>query len=631
MIPIVLFLLSIVLQLTAAVHALLLIRITGRKLAWISISIAMVLMSSRRIVTLVSLMKAGQAIRFDIPEIIALTISCLMLLGVLLIRDFFRSLYLAEAQREVAEFSLRQAEARYRAIFENAVEGIAQATPSGGFIDANPAFARMLGYASAQEFMACVTDISRQLYLWPEHRAKISRLMEEHGVVKAFETRMYCKDGSSIWVSINARAVRDDSGALLYYEGIIEDITKRKRMEKALQISEGRYRALHRDNPTMIFTLDAQGTILSVNPFGATQLGYTMEDLEGEPILKVIHCEDRDAMTEQLRMCVQHPACVYRQPFRKIRKDGGLLWVDELSQAMYDLNGSLNLLVVCLDITERKKAEEELQRYKTDLERLVRERTVQLEQANLRLKEMDRLKSLFIASMSHELRTPLNAIIGFTGLTLKGHSGTLNEEQQDNLARVYRSAKHLLGLISDIIDISKIEAGKTGTFPEEFLLEELVDEAVTTVTPKLQEKGLSLELQLAGSFAVFADRKRLFQCLVNLLSDAAKFTERGSIVVAVRQSQGRVELSVTDSGIGIAEQDLPRLFKPFERLDSHLRVQAGGTGLGLYLTAKLVADILRGTISVVSREGEGSTFTLSLPRDVRRVAEPPDQEGGENP
>jgi two-component system sensor histidine kinase EvgS len=153
------------------------------------------------------------------------------------------------------------------------------------------------------------------------------------------------------------------------------------------------------------------------------------------------------------------------------------------------------------------------------------------------------------------------------------------------------------------------------------------------VTPQLQEKRLSLERELPAGLRVYADRKRLLQCLVNLLSNAAKFTERGRIVVAARESEGRLELSVTDSGIGIAEADLPRLFKPFERLESRLRVQAGGTGLGLYLTAKLVSDILRGTISVRSREGEGSTFTLSLPRDVRRVPEPPEQpgEGGGTP
>jgi PAS domain S-box-containing protein len=351
------------------------------------------------------------------------------------------------------------------------------------------------------------------------------------------------------------------------------------------------------------------------------QIGKTDFDFFDQERSEVIRENDRQALEEG-------------KPFRieewVANRDGGRMLMDTLKAPYYGPDGEvLGLVGICRDITERNKEEEELQLYKTDLENLVRKRTVQLEQANGRLLELDRLKSLFIASMSHELRTPLNAIIGFTGLTLQGLSGTLNEEQQDNLARAYQSSKHLLALITDIIDITKIEAGKIGTFPEEFPLEELVDEAIAIVMPQLQEKGLPLEWEISAGLMVYADRKRLLQCLTNLLSNAAKFTEKGSIVVAVRESHGRIELSVTDSGIGIEEQDLPKLFKPFERLDSHLRVQAGGTGLGLYLTAKLVADILRGTISVVSREGEGSTFTLSLPRDVRRVAEPPDQGGGE--
>jgi len=398
-----------------------------------------------------------------------------------------------------------------------------------------------------------------------------------------------------------------------------------------------------------IISTTTEGIVSSFNRAAERMLGYTADEVVGKLTPVCWHDQEEIArralqLSEELGETVAPGFEVFAVRLRHnlpeenewsyIRKDGTrapmFLSVTALREDSGRITGLLGLIY---DLTERKRAETELHNYRVHLEQLVQVRTAELERANVRLQEMDRLKSMFIASTSHELRTPLNAIIGFTGMTLQGLSGGLNEEQHDNLARVYRSAKHLLALITDIIDISKIEAGKISIFPEEFPLEELVDEAIAIVTPQLQEKGLSLERVLPAALTLYADRKRLLQCLVNLLSNAAKFTEKGRIVVAARESEGSIELSVTDSGIGIAEGDLPRLFKPFERLESHLRVQAGGTGLGLYLTAKLAADVLRGTISAQSREGEGSTFTLSLPRDLRRVPEPPDlgREGGGTP
>ena len=384
------------------------------------------------------------------------------------------------------------------------------------------------------------------------------------------------------------------------------------------------------DNSTaVVYVKDLEGRYLLINRrfeelFHVTReaaAGKTDHDLFPKVRADAFRDFDRQVLTTGTAMEAEEIA----------PQDDGLHTYISIKAPLYDAAGiPYATCGISADITERKRAEEALLKAHEELEQRIVERTRELSEANLKLKELDHMKSMFIASTSHELRTPLNAIIGFTGMTLQGLSGKLNEEQQDNLTRAYRSAKHLLELITDIIDISKIEAGKIGTFPEEFPLEELVGKAIALVTPQLQVKGLPLEREIPAGLTMYADRKRLLQCLTNLLSNAAKFTEKGKIVVTAREAQGRIELSVTDSGIGIAEGDLPRLFKPFERLESHLRVQAGGTGLGLYLTAKLVADILRGTISVQSREGEGTTFTLSLPRDLRRVPEmtDPGREGG---
>ena len=244
-----------------------------------------------------------------------------------------------------------------------------------------------------------------------------------------------------------------------------------------------------------------------------------------------------------------------------------------------------------------------------------------LAEANQKLKELDRMKSMFIASMSHELRTPLNSIIGFTGITLQEMSGPLNEEQKDNLSRVKRSANHLLALITDVIDISKIESGRIDSYPLSFSLNAMVREAIDTVQTQVEDKGLILEAPLREDVTMITDRRRLLQCLINLLSNAMKYSESGKITVDIRPTGDDVEIAVSDTGIGIAEADLSKLFEPFERVKSHLQVKAGGTGLGLYLTKKLVTEVLRGEINVRSIQGEGSTFTIRIPSQVEERRE----------
>ncbi|MEJ1377072.1 MAG: hybrid sensor histidine kinase/response regulator [Candidatus Sedimenticola sp. (ex Thyasira tokunagai)] len=275
-------------------------------------------------------------------------------------------------------------------------------------------------------------------------------------------------------------------------------------------------------------------------------------------------------------------------------------------------------------IKARVKTHLELFAHKQALEMKVKELSLtedELRKANERLKELDKLKSMFIASMSHELRTPLNSIIGFTGMMLQGVSGELNEEQEDNLNRVYRSGQHLLGLISDVIDISKIEAGRIEVFPQHFDLKELIGEALELIQPQADKKHLVLDLTASSWPEMFTDRKRLLQCLLNYLSNAVKFTEQGAVRVIIKELNGDVEIAVSDTGIGIAEDGIPKLFEAFERLESHLRIKVGGSGLGLYLTKKIAHDLLQGDVHVVSEVKKGSTFSIRIPKAVRLSSE----------
>ena len=289
------------------------------------------------------------------------------------------------------------------------------------------------------------------------------------------------------------------------------------------------------------------------------------------------------------------------------------------------------------DITDRKKAEIRLAKYGKELEEKVEDRTrelqdaqnallnvledvneanQELEAANLRLKELDRLKSMFIASMSHELRTPLNSIIGFTGIILQGMAGEINDEIKDQLERVHRSGKYLLSLINDVIDISKIEAGRLEIYTEEFNLDDLIKEAVSVLDTDIKNKNLRLEIVSPADLILTTDRKRLLQCLINYVSNAVKYTEKGNITILVREIQGKIEITVSDTGIGIKKEDIPALFQPFIRIESHLKTKSPGTGLGLYLTKKIITEMLKGEIFVTSIYGKGSTFGIRVPKQI---------------
>ena len=287
---------------------------------------------------------------------------------------------------------------------------------------------------------------------------------------------------------------------------------------------------------------------------------------------------------------------------------------------LQSLNGMLavTILLMAAVFRERGLAQNELRAHKEHLEELVSQRTSELEAANKQLTKLDHLKTMFIASMSHELRTPLNAIIGFTGVLLGEKTGALRTKQKEYLQRISTAGKHLLHLVIEVIDISKLEAGRIDTCPEHFSLEPLLAEAATSIEERAAEKGILLEIDLERPMELFADREKLLQCLKNYLSNALKYSEKGTISLKTADEGTHVSIAVTDMGIGIDKGACTTVFEAFERLDSHLKVKAGGAGLGLYLTKKIVEDVLGGTVFLCSEKGVGSTFGLRIPKEAER-------------
>lgn len=376
-------------------------------------------------------------------------------------------------ERKRAEESIKIAEERYRTIFENAVEGIFQSTPDGYFINVNPAMVRILGYDSDLELMTSVTDLSRQLYVDPNRRKDLIADLEQMGSVSDFESEVYRKDGSRIWITEKVHGVFDELGKFLFYEGTLEEITDRKRIQQELV-----------------------------------------------------------------------------------------------------------------------KAKEEAE-------------------------EANQAKSKFLATMSHELRTPLNAIIGYSEML---HEELAELDQGDlipDVQKINAAGKHLLALINDILDLSKIEAGKMELYPEEFHPSSLIGDVITTIHPLVAKNKNQLMPRYPDDLGVMrTDMTRLRQVLFNILSNACKFTKDGTITLEAwrQQIDGKDWLTfrVADTGIGMTSEQLGKLFHAFAQAEASTSRKFGGTGLGLAISKRLCL-MMGGDISVESEFGKGTKFTFQLP------------------
>jgi len=399
------------------------------------------------------------------------------------------------------------------------------------------------------------------------------------------------------------------------------------------------------NSPALIYVKDREGRYQFVNKAWRELFHINDSNVKGKTDLELFPEETaRQSMAnDRLVMSSTTPLTIEEQA----PVEDGLRYYHSTKVAVRDTDGTTyGLCGISTDISERKQSEEQIRVMNDELEQRVQQRTSELmergrelqdnqqalmnlvddlnqktdelEQANAKLQELDQLKSMFIASMSHELRTPLNSIIGFSSILKDEWLGPLSPEQKENLATIQRSGKHLLNLINDVIDVSKIEAGRIEVRREEFDLHDLLQEAIQYVDKDIRDKGLQLHLNLRHH-DLCTDRRRLLQCVLNLLSNAVKFTEKGTISLYSAVGPDKpgeptpVIIAVNDTGIGIEEQDIPRLFMPFVRLESPLKTLAPGTGLGLYLTRKLIEEVLGGSIGCTSIQGTGSTFTLTIP------------------
>ena len=393
--------------------------------------------------------------------------------------------------------------------------------------------------------------------------------------------------------------LRRSSADLEQRASILEhEITERQRVEEALRESEGKYRHIINAAADAIISLDEHGLVCEFNHAAEQIFGFTKAELLGKPLTPIMPPHLRNMHTVGLQRYFttgqRHLPRWHHIELPGYAKDGREFPL-EVSFSLLEAGEKKFLTGVLRDITERKRVEAEL--------RQARETAEAATQA----------KSEFLANMSHELRTPMNAIIGFTRLVMRRSQDVLPQRQYENLEKILISADHLLTLINDILDLSKIEAGRMEIHATRFALEPLIDGCLRTVEPLVKSDRLRLVKDLQADLPpLCTDQDKLKQILMNLLSNAVKFTPEGVVTVTARPGAGKVTLTVADTGIGIPEDALERIFEEFQQVGNGTTQQYGGTGLGLSISRHL-AHLLDGEITVQSTFGVGSSFTVTLP------------------
>jgi PAS domain S-box-containing protein len=523
----------------------------------------------------------------------------------------------------------KRVEEKFHSVFDNTIEGIFQTTASGKYLSANPALARMYGYTSPRALMDGLTDIAGQLYVDPSRRAEFRRLLEENDAVYGFESEIRRRDGGVIWISENARAVRDSRGALLCYEGTVIDISKRKRAEAAQRNEAEVARALADFGREMMSSIDSPQIFMRLCELSAEALGCdwaqtllwdtvrdayvpvsSMGTIPSElPVVSRAALSALFAALEREEVLIldENTADVLPPPLRALQRG--------CTAALYFAVRRRDVCVGVLSAGYRTRPEPF-----TDVQRRVARGIAHLASLALEhsrvLEELARaneVKTEFLATMSHELRTPLHIILGYNELMQTQQVGPLTAEQRDMVGGIQRSANELLEMISATLDMSRLGQGQVPIDLDWIELPDLLSQLDGEIRGLLRDKPeITLEWTVAdGLPTLYTDPGKLKVILKNLVHNAIKFTDRGSITVTAVPHEEGIEVSVSDQGIGIAPEALPIIFQAFRQADGSMTRRHGGVGLGLHVVRRL-AELLGGSVSVQSQVGKGSTFRVRL-------------------
>ncbi|NNF58927.1 MAG: PAS domain S-box protein [Rhodothermaceae bacterium] len=506
-------------------------------------------------------------------------------------RHTLRELRMLNDRLSALRSALVESEERYRSLFDNVPLGVYRTSSDGRVLMVNPALVKLLGYPTADEVKAL--DSASMVYANPEQRQRFRDQIERDGEVQQFASTWKRRDGRRLHVRENARAVFDEEGNALYFEGVVEDVTNQRRVQQALRKSEERFRSLVQNASDLTAVLDARGTMTYLSPSVERILGYTAEDLLGRPPFDLVHPDDRRRTRLLFRRAAMRRGDIGALECRILHADGHYIYIDSVgTNLLHDANIG-GLVINARDVTERKRAE-----------------TV-LVQAKEQAEEVARLKSAFLANMSHEIRTPLTGILGFAGILAEEVE---DEQQQEFVGLIEKSGRRLMDTLNSVLDLARLEAGRMDLMADPQALSLAADDVVRLLQPLAQERGLRLTTRvLAPSVMARVDSGALDRILTNLVGNAIKFTDEGSITVEVDADETNAFLRVVDTGVGVDPAFLPRLFNEFEQESTGIGRSHEGSGLGLTITRQLV-ERMNGTITVESTKGEGAVFTVQFPR-----------------
>jgi two-component system sensor histidine kinase/response regulator len=527
-------------------------------------------------------------------------------------------------ERKRAETQLHESRNLLRSVVENTPIRVFWKDAELRYLGCNIAFARDAGMTRPEDVIG-KDDFQMA---WREqaelYRADDKLVMDSDTQKLAYEEPQTTSDGHTIWLRTSKVPLRDTAGKVFGILGVYEDITERKQADELLRKSEEAFRLLFESSRDAIVIFDRKGFTDS-NKAALEMFGYSSKEAfltkHPDDLFPALQPDGRDSKTTAAKY-IEAAYTTGMQLFEwKHKRTDGTEFDTEVILSRLELHGNVVLQAVVRDITERKQFQ------MAEIERITAE-------------NIYRSKSEFLANMSHELRTPLNSVLGFSELLRDNVIGKLTDQQKEAVENIHGSGQHLLNLISDILDFSRIEAGKLKLEIDQIMPEQLISGSLVLFREKAMKHGLKLEFQgEPGSHVILeADESKLKQIMYNLLSNAVKFTpDGGSVSVAVRRVQSSeykfkglkeddselrnqhsdldgdfMEISVADTGIGIRPEDINKLFNPFSQLESAYTKKYEGTGLGLALTKQLV-ELHGGRIWVESEIGKGSKFTFVIP------------------